>query len=124
VTTLEEHRARVEEMKAAEARVRMWSSGGDAYEGLHGAARVEAVWADVRLMLKRIDAYEASIVWHTDCLTCPKLLDENHRYFELLKRVVTDKPDEYASCLANHHSDDFDCAECDKLIDDITEALK
>jgi hypothetical protein len=76
--TIEEHRKKIEEMRAAEARVRAW---------LKDARHCFSIDGDIALLLERIDAYEASIAWHTDCLTCPKLLDENHHYFELLRRA-------------------------------------
>lgn len=80
--TVEEHNARVEEMKAAEKRVREWMKNPEIYT---------PDTKDVRLMLERIDAYEASITWHTDCLTCPKLLDQiyamdQHVIPELVKK--------------------------------------
>ena len=66
---MSEHSKRIEEMKAAEARVREW------LEGFDFPARPAPRLIDVRLLLERIDAYEASITWHTDCLTCPKLFE-------------------------------------------------
>lgn len=71
---LEEHKKRIEEMKAAEKRAREWLERGVSW------ATTERLRAsDVRLLLERIDAYEASITWHTDCLNCPKLYDQIYK---------------------------------------------
>ncbi len=84
MTTLAEHAARIEEMKAAEQRVRGWLKRDNKSEPF-------VVEKDLALLLERIDAYEASITWHTDCLTCPKLYDqvyamEQHEIPELRTR--------------------------------------
>lgn len=103
MTTLEEHRAKIEEMKAAEKRLRaivVGDSGDRPY--------VE----DIALLLERIDAYEASIAWHTDCLSCPKLLDKNHQYHELLRRSL-----DFQRSLIEKRRDQ-------KLIEDIVKALE
>jgi hypothetical protein len=92
MTTLEEHAKRLEEMKAAEQRVRKWLDDVKFLGALDRRAQ------DVALLLERIDAYEASIAWHTDCLTCPKLYDQIYemdqhtipKFRELLKRVLDD----------------------------------
>jgi len=72
MTTLEEHKARIAKMKAAEQRVRDFV--GAQRSPTAGAEGIRI--SDVALLLDRIDAYEASITWHTDCLTCPKLYDQ------------------------------------------------
>lgn len=90
---LEEHRAKIAEMKAAEARVRTWLDGhveeidlkwpdGTPVRFVRGESPQKA---DVRLLLERIDAYEASITWHTDCLNCPHLYDRCYALEEQIR---------------------------------------
>jgi hypothetical protein len=67
--TIEEHNARIAEMKAATERVRKWLDDEVAPMTLLRPA-------DIRKLLERIATYEASITWHTDCLNCPNLYDQ------------------------------------------------
>lgn len=87
--SIKEHNARVEEMKASADRMQKWVDD----PRMH-VPWAEKIRADVRLLLERIDAYEASISWHTDCLMCPKLLDQNLLQHEALQaaRKILDEP--------------------------------
>jgi len=88
MTTLAEHAARLQLMKEYEADARRWLGG-------HASDHIEDT---VRALLERIDTYEASITWHTNCLTCPKLYDQIYemdqhtipKFRALLKRVLDD----------------------------------
>lgn len=102
VTTLAEHAARIEEMKAAEKRLRAWVD-----QTKHGD--------DIRLLLERIDAYEASITWHTDCLTCPKLYDQIyalHKTYEIEQHTIPELRAALAKadvmCTASRNIDGYD----------------
>ena len=81
-------------MMAAEKRVREWL-----------AARGGLESSDVQLLLERLDSYESSITWQTNCHTCPRLFDQIYKMDqhtipmlraeittlrELLKRVLDD----------------------------------
>lgn len=71
MTTLVEHAARIEAMKKVEKRVR-----DSLKDGLEYGYKPQFEFDDIRLLLERIDNYEASITWDTNCLTCPKLYDQ------------------------------------------------
>jgi hypothetical protein len=77
--TTEEHKKRVEEMQAAEKRVREWLADPAATMIWSNSAIARDGAADVALLLERIDGYENSITWHTDCLQCPKLYDQIYK---------------------------------------------